>query len=145
MFGLTPYERRNNNIGYYNPFKELEEFERSFFSPRTFEAFKTDIRDEGDKFVLEAELPGFDKNDISINLCDGMLTISAEHSDSNDKKDKEGNYIRRERSYGSFSRSFDVTNIDETAIGAEFKNGVLELTLPKKEDKEEPVKKIVIK
>ncbi len=145
MFGLTPYERRNNNVGYYNPFKELEDFERSFFSPRAFEAFKTDIRDLGDKFVLEAELPGFEKGDINIDLKDGMLTISAEHKESNDKKDKEGNYIRRERSYGSFSRSFDVTNIDESAIDASFKNGVLELTLPKKEDKEEPVKKIEIK
>lgn len=147
MFGLTPYERRNT-VGYYNPFKELEEFERSFFSPRTFEAFeafKTDIKDEGDKFVLEAELPGFDKSDIDIDLRDGTLTIKAEHSDSNDKNDKEGNYIRRERSYGSFSRSFDVTNIDENAIGAEFKNGILELTLPKKEDKEEPIRKIEIK
>ncbi len=144
MFGLTPYERRRNSIGYYDPFKEMEEFERSFFSPRTFESFKTDIRDDGDKFVLEAELPGFEKEDINIDLKDGTLTIAAEHTAENDKKDNDGNYIRRERSYGSFSRSFDVTNIDENAIAATFKNGVLELTLPKKEEKVDPVRKIMI-
>lgn len=144
MFGLTPYERRNN-VGYYDPFKEIEDFERSLFSPRTFDAFRTDIRDEGDKFVLEAELPGFEKEDISVDLKDGALTISAQHSSSDEKKDNKGSYIRRERSYGSFSRSFDVTNIDENAIEAEFKNGVLELTLPKKGEEEEPVRKIEIK
>ncbi|MDD6022509.1 MAG: Hsp20/alpha crystallin family protein [Acutalibacteraceae bacterium] len=144
MFGLTPYERRNN-VGYYNPFKELEDFERSFFSPHAVEAFKTDIRDLGDKYILEAELPGFDKGDISIDIKDGLLTIKAEHSESNDKKDKEGNYIRRERTYGSFTRSFDVSDIKENAIDASFKNGVLELTLPKKEDKEDLVRKIEIK
>lgn len=141
MFGLTPYERRNN-VGFYDPFKEIEDFERSFFSPRAYEGFKTDIRDDGDKFVLEAELPGYEKDDISIDLKDSTLTITAAHSD--EKNDKNGSYIRRERSYGSYSRSFDVTNIDENAIGASFKNGILELTLPKKQEKEEPVKKIEI-
>lgn len=141
MFGLTPYERRNN-VGFYDPFKEIEDFERSFFSPRAYEGFKTDIRDDGDKFVLEAELPGYEKDDISIDLKDSTLTITAAHSD--EKNDKNGSYIRRERSYGSYSRSFDVTNIDENAIGASFKNGILELTLPKKQEKEEPVKKIKI-
>lgn len=144
MFGLTPYERRNS-VGYYDPFKEIEDFERSFFSPRTFDAFRTDIRDEGDKFVLEAELPGFEKEDIGVDVKDGTLTISAEHHSSDEKKDNKGNYIRRERSYGSFSRSFDVTNIDESSIEASFKNGVLELTLPKKGEQEEPVRKIEIK
>ena len=98
MFGLTPYERRNG-IGYYDPFKELEDFEKKFFANTTALAnFKTDIRDEGGNYVLEADLPGFEKGDISIDISDGVLTISAEHKTSNDKKDKEGNYIRRERS-----------------------------------------------
>lgn len=144
MFGITPYERRRNTLDCYDPFKEIEEFERNFFSPRTFDAFRTDIRDDGDNFILEAELPGFDKEDINIDLKDGTLTISARHSASSEDKDKTGTYIRKERTYGSFSRSFDITNIDENSIGATFKNGILELTLPKKAEKEEPVKKILI-
>ncbi len=71
------------------------------------------------------------KKDIKLDLKDGILTISAEHNENSDQKDEKGNYIRRERRYGSFSRSFDVTGIDENGITAAYKNGVLELSLPK--------------
>ncbi len=144
MFGLTPYERRNG-IGYYNPFKELEDFEKKFFSNgMAVSNFKTDIRDDGKNYILESDLPGFEKGDINIDISDGVLTISAEHKTSSEKKDKEGNYIRRERSYGSYSRSFDVSGIDENAISASFNNGVLELKLPKLEEKKEEPRKIEI-
>jgi len=59
------------------------------------------------------------------------MTVSAEHSAENDEKDDKGNYIRRERSYGSFSRSFDISDVDADHISAEYKNGVLEMILPK--------------
>ena len=59
------------------------------------------------------------------------MTVSAEHSTENDEKDDKGNYIRRERSYGSFSRSFDISDVDADHISAEYKNGVLEMILPK--------------
>ena len=90
-----------------------------------------DIRDAGDKFVLEAELPGFDKGDIKLDVKDGILTITAEHSENQEQKDAKGAYIRRERRYGSFSRSFDITGIDEGSITAAYNNGILELNLPK--------------
>ena len=60
-----------------------------------------------------------------------FLTIKAEHKENQDQKDDKGNYIRRERRYGSFSRTFDVSGIDENAITAVYNNGILELTLPK--------------
>ena len=128
MFGMLPFERGNDNT-----FDTFDKFMRNFFdhSNTSLPAFRTDIRDAGDKFILEAELPGFEKEDIKLDLKDGILTISAEHNENNDPKDEKGNYIRRERRYGSFSRSFDVTGIDENGITAAYKNGVLELSLPK--------------
>ncbi len=128
MFGMLPFERDNDNL-----FDTFDNFTRDLFrsSNASLPAFRTDIRDAGDKYVLEAELPGFNKEDISLDLKDGILTITAEHKEEKEDKDEKGCYIRRERRYGSFQRSFDVTGIDEGGITAAYKNGVLELSLPK--------------
>ena len=102
---------------------------------------------EGDadgKYVLEAELPGFNKEDIQLDVKDGILTITAQHTENEDEKNDKGEYIRRERRYGSFRRSFDVTGIDENAITASYKDGVLELTLPKAQQVLPESKKIMI-
>ena len=114
MFGMIPFER---NDGMFDLF---DNFERSFFgsSGKSLPDFRTDIRDTGDAFVLEAELPGFDKEDIT-----------ASHKE--ETEEKRDSYIRRERKYGSFSRAFDVSGIDEEHICAAYQNGVLALTLPK--------------
>ena len=96
------------------------------------DVFKTDIRDDGNAFVLEAELPGFQKEDIDIQLSDNNLTITAKHQTESEEQDKRGNYVRRERSWGSYSRSFDVSDIDTAQIKAGYQNGVLTLTLPKR-------------
>lgn len=128
MFGMIPFERSDDNF-----FDLFDNFERKFFgnSNAAIPDFRTDIRDAGDRFVLEAELPGFNKEDIKLDVKDGILTISAQHSENKDEKDNKGQYIRRERRYGSFTRSFDVTGVDEEHITASYNNGVLELNLPK--------------
>ncbi|WP_394273568.1 Hsp20/alpha crystallin family protein [Butyricicoccus sp.] len=128
MFGMIPFEYRDRNL-----FNAFDNFERSFFGNSSVDlpAFRTDIRDAGDKYLLDAELPGFNKEDISLDIKDGILTITAEHNESNDQKDDKGNYIRRERRYGSFRRSFDISGIDENTISASYQNGILELSLPK--------------
>ena len=128
MFGMLPFERSNDNV-----FDTFDNFARSFFQGNnaSLPAFRTDIRDAGDKFVLEAELPGFNKEDIKLDVKDGILTISAEHKEHSEQKDEKGTYIRRERRYGSFTRSFDITGIDESGITAAYQNGILELNLPK--------------
>ena len=128
MFGMLPFERHEDNF-----FDVFDNFERKFFgnSSANLPAFRTDIKDADDRFVLEAELPGFDKEDISLDVKDGILTISAQHKEEKEDKDEKGQYIRRERRYGSFTRSFDITGIDESGITAAYQNGVLELTLPK--------------
>ena len=128
MFGMIPFERSTDNF-----FDLFDNFERKFFgnSNAAIPDFRTDIRDAGDRFVLEAELPGFNKEDIKLDVKDGILTISAQHDENKDEKDDKGSYIRRERRYGSFTRSFDVTGVDEEHITASYNNGVLELNLPK--------------
>ncbi|MCI5992884.1 MAG: Hsp20 family protein, partial [Clostridiales bacterium] len=69
---LVPYTRRNS-VSTYNPFHDFDELERAFFSDRSLGEFKTDIRDNGDSFVLEADLPGFNKDDIHVDLSDNSL------------------------------------------------------------------------
>ena len=145
MFELTPFVRRNHNAAIYNPFKELEDLERSFFGRNAIADFKTDITEREKDYVLEAELPGFKKEDINIDIDNNYLTISAERKVENEKKDDKGNLIRCERSYGSFSRSFDITGIQQENITAEYENGVLTLTMPKKEEALPKTRRLEIK
>ena len=129
MYSLLPFGRYTNNS--LNSL--FDDFERSFFPvDRTaMPAFRTDIKDEGDHFLLEAELPGFQKEDIHLELKEGILTISAQHEEKQEKRDDQGQYLCRERRVGSFVRSFDASGIQEDAIRASYENGVLTLILPK--------------
>lgn len=141
MFDLRPY-RKSGNAMSYNPFREMEELEKRFFNGPLasfwgngdIAEFKTDISDQGDHYLLEADLPGFDKKDIHLDVSDSILTISAERRSEHDEEDKKNSYIRMERSYGRYSRQFDMTSIDSDNITAKYDNGVLKLTLPKKQD-----------
>lgn len=128
MFELTPFTTRNL---FYNPFRELDAVERSFFGSSS-NVFKTDIVDKGDKLILEAELPGFKKEDINVDVDGDYLTISATRSSTADHSD--GDYIRCERTAGSFSRSYDISSVIADEISAEYKDGILSLTMPKKKD-----------
>ena len=146
MFGLTPYRKNQNDVT-YNPFRELREMERRlfndpfdrFFRGADLAEFRTDVRDQGDKYLVEADLPGFAKEDIHLDLEGDVLTIRAERHSEYEDKEKQGDYIRCERSYGSYSRSFDVSEIERDGIKAKLDNGVLKITLPKKQTK--PVEK----
>ena len=131
MFELIPFDRTIRHMTNFDPFRELDNMERSFFgNGSVVSAFRTDVSDTGDAFKLEAELPGFSKDDIKIEIENDCLTISAERKF--DDEDKKKNFVKRERFYGSYSRSFDVTGIDTDAIEASYNDGVLTLTMPKK-------------
>jgi HSP20 family protein len=133
MFNLTPYSHRHDMMN-YNPFRELEEMERQFFGTDAFGAFKTDIRDNGKEYILEADLPGFKKEDVQIDIDGNTLNIRAERHSAYEEKDKKGNYLKCERSYGSFARSFDISGVKQADIQASYQDGVLKLILPKKDD-----------
>ena len=143
MFELTPFVRGNHSLAAFDPFKEMEDFEKHFFG-RQLPAFKTDIRETEQAYILEAELPGFSKEDIHAEVRNGYLTIHAEHKSENNGDDENSNYIRRERSYGSFTRSFDLEGINSDDISASYKDGVLSLTLPKAEAKYEEGRQLEI-
>ena len=129
----------------------MEALERRFFGSMMDDffrsdapaAFRTDVTDEGDHFLLEADLPGFEKQDIHLDLEGDTLTIRAERHSKVEEKEKD-KVVRMERSYGSYSRSYDISGIDADAISAKYENGVLQLKLPKKAELPPASRKIEI-
>ena len=101
---------------------------------------KTDVKDKDSSFELSVNLPGVKKEDIQAELKDGYLTISATHGSSKDEKDDDGHYIRRERYFGSASRSFYVgEDVTQDDIKAKYEDGVLVVDIPKVEPKKPEV------
>lgn len=143
MFDLTPFEYGKHHMASYDPFKEMESFEKNFFGKQSA-AFKTDIRENDNEYILEAEIPGFEKEDIQAKVKDDCLTISAKHEENKDEKDKNDRYIRRERSFSSYVRRFDVRAVKTDEITASYQNGVLTLVLPKKTPGAESARKLDI-
>ena len=141
MYTMLPFTHMSDS------FSDLfDEMERSMFPARQqgrLPAFRTDIRDQGDHYLLEADLPGFQKEDIDLHLEDGVLTITAKHQETSEQK-QEGKYICRERRVGSYARSFDMSGIHEDAISAAYENGVLTLKLPKQGEVVPQSRKIAI-
>ena len=95
---------------------------------------KCDIYEKGGKVHIEMDIPGFNKEDVKVDLDDGILTIAATKHE--DKEEKEKNYYRKERTFGTFKRQFNVGNINEKALDAKFYNGVLKINFPKEEQKQ---------
>ncbi len=126
MFELIPFRTGNQGIWSY-----LDDLERSVFQGATPATgmLRTDIVDQGDHYLLSAELPGLSKEDIQVDLADGMLTIRANRTE--EKEETKGNYLRRERKVGSYARSFDVSAVKTEDITAQYQDGVLSLKLPK--------------
>ncbi len=105
-------------------------FDAPFYTDETSAIpFRADLQDVGDSFVLTAELPGFDKEDIHLSVDAGVLTIQAQHS-ANRQQNQNG-WVLQERHTGSYSRTFTLNDIQEDAITASYKDGILTLTLPK--------------
>ena len=99
---------------------------------------KTDVRETENTYEVDVDLPGFKKDEISVDLQDGYLTIRASKGLDKDQKDKEGKYIRQERYAGAYSRSFYVGDVEADQIAAKYEDGILKISLPKQEKKELP-------
>ena len=99
---------------------------------------KTDVRETENTYEVDVDLPGFKKDEISVDLQDGYLTIRASKGLDKDQKDKEGKYIRQERYAGACSRSFYVGDVEADQIAAKYEDGILKISLPKQEKKELP-------
>ncbi len=109
----------------------LDDIFDNFMTARDRNEMKCDIYEKDGNYHIEMDVPGFDKKDISIEEKDGYLTITAEKH--NEENTEEKNYIKRERVYGKYQRSFYLGDLDTDNVEAEFNNGTLKLVIPKKE------------
>jgi HSP20 family molecular chaperone IbpA len=121
-------------------------FHDPFFDRKESRIMKTDIKEKGNNYVIEVDLPGYEKENIEIEMENGYLKVTAKTSKNIDDSDENEKYIHQERFYGECSRSFYVgDSIKEEDIKASFKNGILKLIFPKEEQKKlEEKKKIQI-
>ncbi len=122
----------------HNDFDLIEDmFRDPFFTNEESKIMKTDIKEKKDKYIIDIDLPGYEKENIKMSIEDGYLTVNA--STNTEKEDKEeGKFVRKERYMGSCSRSFYVGDaVENEDIKASFKNGTLKIEIPKKEDKKE--------
>ena len=119
----------------------LDDLFDNFMLTRESDSMKCDIYEKGGKYHIEMDVPGFDKKDISLEVKNGYLNVTAHRKSEEDVKEK--NYIRKERHYGSFTRSFYVGDkVEMNDIKASMDNGILSITVPK-EESEEPEKKYI--
>lgn len=113
-----------------------EFFDDNFFNKKEKNLMKTDIKEKKDRYTIEMDLPGFEKENIKLELNNGYLTISGKQENKIDEEEEK--YVHKERFYGECTRSFFVgDNIKEEDIDAEFKNGILKIDIPKKEEQKE--------
>lgn len=134
-YGLTPFEARS--LDFFNEFFNLENQSKQ---ANPLSKLQVNLEEQDDKYIVSADLPGFSKDEINIELDGDLLTIEAKKEESKEEEGK--NYICKERRTGSYARRFDVSGVDTEAIQAAFKNGVLELTLPKKSEEVKSARKI---
>lgn len=97
---------------------------------------QVDVKEVDNQYEVVVDVPGFAKDDISVDFKDGYLTISGKKEHSSETTEEEGHFIRKERSFGSFKRSFYIGDVDDQAIKGNFKDGVLHLDVPKPAEKE---------
>ena len=144
MHYMTPFERTG-----YDLFHSMRDWENEFFgSDKTaaqLRSCKTDIRDTGDDYIMEAELPGFTKGEIKLDVQDDVLTLTAVHKEkTEEEKAKDGTYLRKERSRCSYQQKLDLSGIDVEHLEASYENGILTLKMPKKKPQIPASKQIAI-
>ncbi|NMB96122.1 MAG: Hsp20/alpha crystallin family protein [Clostridiaceae bacterium] len=155
MFGLTPY-RKNSSLRKRDGFGEISDFIDNFFndsimSPflsgvnflrNEFSPMKADVRETEKEYVIDVEIPGAKKENINLDLRDDVLNVCVEQNEIvNEERE---NYIRKERRYGSYSRSFYVPDVKHEEITAKYKDGILTINLPKTDDVRKKSRKIDI-
>ena len=126
-------------------FDTFRDVDRRLYGKRAAAEMKTDVREHEDHYELDIDLPGFKKEEVSLELKDGYLTVSAAKGLNKDEKNEKGKLIRQERYAGAMQRSFYVgKNLTEEDIKAKYENGVLSLVIPKKEARKVPEKKQIL-
>lgn len=144
---IRPYESNLLRDGRFDDFYDMiDSFFNDGFTPQRAmrsASFKVDVIDEDNAYKIEAELPGYSKDEIDVDFEDGRLTISAKKNEEVNEDDKDKNYIHRERKSSKMVRRMFFKDIDEDNMSAKLDGGILEITVPKKVD-EKKNKKIEI-
>lgn len=138
MFSLIPFSRRGSDVSRRDDFFGIDQFFNDFFRDPFFSRLssmaspiRADVKENDHEYIIEAEMPGVRKEDISIEISDDVLTLGVD-TRREVNEESEG-YIYRERSTGSYKRSFHIENIKNDAVKASYKDGILTIVLPKDE------------
>ena len=136
IFGENLFDDFMNDFPFFDD-RDMEKAEKKLYGHHAKQLMKTDIRETDTAYELEMDLPGFKKEDIKVSLDNGYMTVSAQKGlDKDEKDEKSGRYIRRERYSGACERTFYVGDqLTQKDIKGEFKHGILKLLVPKKDPK----------
>lgn len=144
MFDLVPFQNKNLPARAF-----FDQFMNDFLDDGPWSplmnmnnAFRVDLRETNNEYIVEADLPGVKKDEITLNYENGYLTISAKKE--NRKESKEESYVRKERRYGQFQRHIYIDNVVEDKIDAKFNDGVLTVNLQKQDKDKRPYRNIQI-
>ncbi len=145
---LLPSLFGENLLDDWMDFPRMQDFDdvnRKLYGKHAMSVMKTDVREHDGGFELDVELPGFKKDEISLTLENGYLSVGAAKHSNTEEKDKTGKVIRKERYSGAMQRSFFVGDaLTEEDIKAKFEDGILKLSVPKKDAKKLPEKKTIL-
>ena len=143
IFGENLFDDFMNDFAFPD-FTDSANIEKALYGKHAKNIMKTDVKDTENGYEVDIDLPGFKKDEISIELEKGYLTVSAAKGLDKDEEDKKGKYIRKERYAGAMQRSFYVgENLTQEDIKAKYENGILRLSVPKKEAKPVETKKTI--
>ena len=145
IFGENLFDDFFEDFPWMDDNMDMKKTEKKLYGRRAARLMKTDIKEQDNGYELVIDLPGFKKDEVSASLENGYLTISAAKGlDEEDKDKKSGKYIRKERYAGAMSRSFYVGgDVTEEDIKAKYEDGILRLSIPKKEAKAVENKKYI--
>ena len=147
MAGLVPYNRRNRGLvdrgfGDFRDFYTMVDdfFNDSWPSRRSFarDTFKIDVQENDSEYLIEAELPGVDREEVNIDMNEGRMTISVQREENINEENK--NYVHKERRFSSMSRSLYLDDAKSDGIKAKLENGVLNIKVPKENKPDSSVK-----
>lgn len=139
MRSLRPFSSNDLTMdnGFRNFYNMIDDFFDNRFTPDLAlkeGSFRVDIREDTDKYLVEAELPGYDKDEIKLSIEDGKLTINACKNEEIDKSDESKNYIHKERKTSKVSRTMYFEDVDQDKLKAKLEDGILTVSLPKMEN-----------
>ena len=143
IFGENLFDDFMNDFAFPD-FTDNANIEKALYGKHAKNLMKTDVKDTENGYEVDIDLPGFKKDEIGIELENGYLTVSAAKGLDKDEEDKKGKYIRKERYAGAMQRSFYVGEyVTQEDIKAKYENGILRLSVPKKEAKPVETKKTI--